>query len=170
MKTLIYFFMSFLSISVIGQVGINTQIPQATLDVVGKPNDTSHYDGIIPPRITGNQLAAKTYSSAKEGAVVFVTSVPSNLVGQVINIKESGLYYFDGTIWQPFSKEKNPIEYHILLTFDPTSTSGLTATSTWSTVVNKWGNTNAYLTSSKSYTIGTQNFGGLKGNVSFRKI
>ena len=70
MKTLIYFFLSFITISVTGQVGINTQTPETTLEVVGKPNDISHYDGIIPPRITGNQLAAKTYSSAKQGAVV----------------------------------------------------------------------------------------------------
>ena len=56
------------------------------------------------------------------------------------------------------------------LTLDPNSTASLTATSVWSTPVNHWGNTNAYLTSSKYYTIGTQNFGGLKGSVSFRKI
>ena len=91
MKTLIYFFLSFITISVTGQVGINTQNPEATLEVVGKPNDTNHYDGIIPPRITGNQLAAKTYSIAKKGAVVFATSPASNLSRQVIDIKESGL-------------------------------------------------------------------------------
>ena len=72
-----------------GQVGINTQTPETTLEVVGKPNDISHYDGIIPPRITGNQLAAKAYSSAKQGAVVYATSPPSNLTGQVINITEA---------------------------------------------------------------------------------
>ena len=57
-----------------GQVGINTQTPKTTLEVVGKPNDIGHYDGIIPPRITGNQLAAKTYSSAKQGACLLYTS------------------------------------------------------------------------------------------------
>ena len=170
MKTLIYFFLSFITISVTGQVGINTQTPETTLEVVGKPNDISHYDGIIPPRITGNQLAAKTYSSAKQGAMVYAISPPSNLTGQVKNITESAPYYFDGTLWQTFSKEIAPIEYYIILTLDPNSTASLTATSVWSAPVNHWGNTNAYLTSSKYYTIGTQNFGGLKGSVSFRKI
>ncbi|WP_228459156.1 hypothetical protein [Chryseobacterium carnipullorum] len=66
MKTLIYFFLPFIATTIQGQIGINTQTPEATLEVVGKPNDTNHYDGIIPPRITGNQLAAKTYSSAKK--------------------------------------------------------------------------------------------------------
>jgi hypothetical protein len=65
MKTLIYLFLSFFGIAVHAQVGINTQTPEATLEVVGKPNDTNHYDGIIPPRITGEQLATKTYSTAK---------------------------------------------------------------------------------------------------------
>ena len=101
--------------------------------------------------------------------MIYTISPPSNLTGQVKNITESAPYYFDGTLWQTFSKEVAPIEYYIILTLDPNSTASLTATSVWSTPVNHWGNTNAYLTSSKYYTIGTQNFGGLKGSVSFRK-
>ena len=170
MKTLIYFFLSFISISVTGQVGINTQTPETTLEVVGKPNDISHYDGIIPPRITGNQLALKSYSLSKKGAVVFATAPATNLSGQVINISAVGMYYFDGTQWQTFSKEIAPIEHYIVLTLDPNSTASLTATSVWSAPVNYWGNTNTYLTASKSYTIGTKNFGGLKGAITFRKI
>ena len=168
MKTIIYFFLPFIGMSIQGQVGINTQNPEATLEVVGKPNDTHHFDGIIPPRITGNQLAAKTYSIAKKGAVVFATSPASNLSGQVINIKESGLYFFDGTIWQPFSKE--PTEYQVILSFDSNSTSSLTATSSWSPPINYWASTNKYLTATKTYTIGTKNFGGLKGSILFRKL
>ncbi|WP_187477703.1 hypothetical protein [Amniculibacterium sp. G2-70] len=170
MRIPFYFFLLFTVINIRGQVGINTQIPEVTLDVVGKPSDSNHYDGIMPPRITGNQLASKTYSSTKKGTIVFVTAPATNFVGQVTHITDPGLYYFDGDLWQLFSKEKDPIEYNILLTFDPTSTAGLTATSTWSTPSNQWGNTNGYLTSSKYYILGTKNFGGLKGNVSFKKI
>lgn len=151
-----------------GQVGINTQTPETTLEVVGKPNDISHYDGIIPPRISGNQLSTKTYSSAKKGAMVYATSPPSNLTGQVSNITEPAPYYFDGNVWQPFSKE--PIEYMVILSFDSNSTAGLTATSGWSAPINYFANTNVYLTSAKTYTIGTKNFGGLKGSVLFRKL
>lgn len=156
--------------SVKGQVGINTETPQTTLEVVGKPDDVSHYDGIIPPRITGDQLAAKNYSISKKGAVVFVTNSPSNLSGQVINVTEPGVYFFDGSIWQAFSKEKQPTEYIILLQFDHNSTAGISASGTWSTAGNYWGNTNAYLTATKNYTIGTKNFGGLKGAIRFRKV
>ena len=170
MRKLSYFLLVISTTSIYGQVGINTQTPEATLEVVGKPIDVNHYDGIIPPRITGNQLAAKTYSSAKKGAMVYATSPPANLSGQVINVTESGIYYFDGTLWQTFSKEKQPIEYRILLTFDHNSTAGLVATSTWPAPVNYSGNTNAYLTASKYYTIGTKNFGGLKGSILFRKV
>ena len=151
-----------------GQVGINTQKPEATLEVVGKPNDLTHYDGIIPPRITGNQLAAKIYTSAKKGAVVYVTAPPTNSSGQVINITEPAPYYFDGNVWQPFSKE--PIEYMIILSFDSNSTAALTATSGWSSPSNIFANSNVYLTSAKTYTIGTKNYGGLKGTVIFRNL
>ncbi|MCD1117521.1 hypothetical protein [Chryseobacterium turcicum] len=170
MKKLNYLLLFLSTTLLFGQVGINTQIPEATLEVVGKPNDVNHYDGIIPPRITGNQLATKTYSSAKKGAVVFATSPATNFSGQVINVTDPGLYYFDGVLWQGFSKEKQPTEYRILLTFDHNSTAGLSATSIWSAPVNYNGNTNAYLTSSKYYTIGTKNYGGLKGSILFRKV
>lgn len=105
MKTVIYSFLSLISFAAQGQVGINTQTPQATLEVVGKPNDINHYDGIILPRITGDQLAAKTYSPAKKGAIVFVTGATTNLTGQVLHITKSGLYYFDGNLWMPFTQE-----------------------------------------------------------------
>lgn len=170
MKTLFYFLLSLIAISVRGQVGINTQTPKATLDVVGKPNEATHFDGIIPPRITGNQLATKTYTPSQTGAIIVATSPAVNLSGQVIHVTESGLYYFDGNVWQALSKEKPPLEYMIQLSLDPSSTASLIATSTWSAPVNQWGNTNAYLTSSKYYTIGTQNLGGLAGSILFRKI
>ena len=105
MKKLSHLLFVLIVISIQGQVGINTQTPETTFDVVGKPNDVNHYDGIIPPRITGNQLAAKTYSLAKKGAVVFVTSPATHLSGQVTHIIEPGLYYFDGTIWKSLEQK-----------------------------------------------------------------
>ena len=170
MKKLIYLLLSFLTVSIQAQVGINTQTPEATFEVVGKPADVTHFDGIIPPRITGDQLAAKIYTTSKKGAIVFATSAANNLSGQVINVNEAGPYYFDGNIWQAYLKQFQPVEYRIVLSFDPNSTSGLASTSTWSAPVNYYGNTNSYLTASKTYSIGTKNFAGLKGAVTFRKI
>ncbi|SHK72013.1 hypothetical protein [Epilithonimonas mollis] len=99
MKTITYLFMFLLSMYTHGQVGINTETPEATLEVVGKPNDVSHFDGIIPPRITGDQLALKFYSNSKKGTIVFVTQPPLNLTEQVVNITEAGPYFFDGKMW-----------------------------------------------------------------------
>lgn len=101
MKTVAYLILSFISIFASSQVGINTQNPEATLEVVGKPYDLSHFDGIIPPRITGDQLAAKFYPVSKKGSFLFVTKTPGSLAGQVENIKYTGLYFFDGRMWQP---------------------------------------------------------------------
>ena len=168
MKKLNYLLLVFCTTLIFGQVGINTQTPETTLEVVGKPNDTNHFDGIIPPRITGNQLAAKNYSSAKKGAIVYATAPPTNFTGQVKNITEAAPYYFDGNLWQPFSKE--PVEYMIILSFDSNSTAGLTATSVWSPPINYFANSNVYITSAKTYTIGTKNFGGFKGSIMFRRL
>lgn len=84
------------------QVGISTATPQSTLDVVGDADNTTKLDGIIAPRITGNQLSAKSYTTAQTGAMVYVTASASTLTGQVINVAAPGYYYFDGTVWQVF--------------------------------------------------------------------
>lgn len=83
-----------------GQVGINTPTPQATLDVVGVPTSTSKLDGIIAPRLTGDQLRTKIYTAAQTGALVYVTVPDSAPSGQTINVNSVGYYYFDGTIWK----------------------------------------------------------------------
>ena len=86
--------------SINAQVGINTPDPKASLDVIGKPTNPSSLDGIIPPRITGDQLRAKTYTAAQTGAQVYVTAPDSAPAGQTVNVKSIGNYYFDGTVWK----------------------------------------------------------------------
>lgn len=41
------------------QVGINTPIPKATLDVEGQATSPTTIDGFIPLRLTGDQLKQK---------------------------------------------------------------------------------------------------------------
>lgn len=88
------------TVSFAQNVGINTDVPAATLDVVGKPADSAVLDGIIAPRITGNQLSEKTYTAAQTGAVVYATASADTLSGQVVNVNSEGFYFFNGTVWQ----------------------------------------------------------------------
>lgn len=81
------------------QVGINTETPQATLDVTGKPTDNTVLDGIIPPRLTGAQLRAKTYTATQTGAMVYVTAADTSPAGQTIDVTSTGYFYFNGTKW-----------------------------------------------------------------------
>ena len=41
------------------QVGINTTEPKATLDITGSATNLTKIDGVIPPRLTGDELKAK---------------------------------------------------------------------------------------------------------------
>lgn len=83
----------------LGQVGIQTETPQATLDVAGNPADAASLDGIIAPRLTGEELRAKTYTSAQTGALVYVTAADTVPSGQTEDVTSAGYYYFDGTKW-----------------------------------------------------------------------
>ena len=85
------------------QVGINTANPGATLEVAGDPANISKLDGIIPPRITGAQLRAKTYSTNQIGAMVYITLADTAPAGQTINVTRTGYFSFDGTVWQAVS-------------------------------------------------------------------
>ena len=108
-NTFLNLLFALVAVNLSSQVGINTQSPKATLEVVGKPGDINHFDGIIPPRITGDELAAKTYSTSQKGAFVYVTSPATNLSGQVAHLTKSGLYYFDGQQWVQLTKD-DPLE------------------------------------------------------------
>lgn len=78
------------------QVGVNTVSPKATLEVAGNPTDNTKFDGIIAPRITGDQLKAKNYSSSQTGALVYVTAADSAPSGQTLDVTSPGYYYFNG--------------------------------------------------------------------------
>ncbi|MCT2407673.1 hypothetical protein NZD88_09005 [Chryseobacterium antibioticum] len=79
------------------QVGVNTSLPNATFDVVGNPTDTSKLDGIIAPRITGDQLNVKIYTPLQTGALVYVTAAGA-LSNQTVDVDSVGYYYFNGDL------------------------------------------------------------------------
>lgn len=89
---------------VYGQIGINTDTPKSTLEVVGKPTESSVADGIIIPRITGDQLAQKSsaYSADQTGTLIYAIAPASaaNLSGTTENVSQTGFYFFNGTKWE----------------------------------------------------------------------
>ncbi len=76
------------------QVGINTDSPAATLDVMNKGNLPA---GIIAPRITANELSAldDAYGPAQNGAIVYVTQLSGGQsTNKTKNIIIPGYYHY----------------------------------------------------------------------------
>lgn len=168
MQKIIYSLLLFISILSSAQVGINTVTPETTLEIVGKPNDVSHYDGILPPRITGDQLAQKIYSIVKAGTIVFVTSPATNLTGQTVHVVESGYYFFNGNYWVQFLKEPN--YYDALIILDETLPANSMATNTtWNSSQPFSSNPRQHTYSYRIYRLGTAGLG-ISGQIDARRI
>ncbi|PWN57547.1 hypothetical protein, partial [Chryseobacterium viscerum] len=88
-----------------GKVGIYTDSPKATLDVSAGKSDGSTAEGIIAPRLRGDEikLSDSKYGSDQRGAIVYATSAVGSATAKTINITSAGYYYFDGGIWQRFA-------------------------------------------------------------------
>ena len=83
------------------QVGISNEEPKATLDIVGKPTELATPDVVIVPRISRQQLVAKTgYTAAQTGTIVYVTDLTGSTNLTTSKISEVGYYYFDGAQWK----------------------------------------------------------------------
>lgn len=105
MKNIITMAACLCSLIVYSQVGINTKNPQASLDITAKTTDGSMPEGLIAPRLTGNQIQAGDahYGTAQKGAIIYVTAAATAPSAKTTNITAEGYYYFDGKEWQKFS-------------------------------------------------------------------
>ena len=111
-----------------GHVGINTQSPIATLDVTANATDGTTAEGLIAPRLTGDQIksADSHYGAAQTAAIVYALSaVTTPASAKTANITSEGYYYFDGSLWQ---KMMNSATGGGLYTTDGTLTSNRTVT------------------------------------------
>ncbi|WP_262149674.1 hypothetical protein [Chryseobacterium foetidum] len=106
MKKIFITVLSLNFIILFSQVGIDTSEPKATLDVVAKPSDLLKVDGIIAPRLTGNELKAKDniYGSAQNATFVFATSAASPTTAKTAEVTKAGYYYYDAVLgkWVAF--------------------------------------------------------------------
>lgn len=103
-----------LSTLALSQVGINTEVPKATFDVTGKNTEVTVPDGIIAPRITGNELRAKNavYNADQNAAIVYVTTADTAPSGKTINVTEAGYYYYDAanSVWKTFTNNSTEVD------------------------------------------------------------
>ncbi|WP_370895950.1 FISUMP domain-containing protein [Chryseobacterium gossypii] len=98
-----------------GQVGINTDSPKATLDVVARNTDGSKPEGLIAPRLTKDVLVAASgtgqYGTLQNGAIVYVTDAVAggSSTGQTAYVDAPGYYYFDGVSnqWKKMGERSN---------------------------------------------------------------
>ena len=102
MKKLILPFVILASTVAYSQVGVNNTDPKATMDITAQTTDGSKPEGLIAPRLTGDQVRAgnASYTSIQTGAIVYSTSADSSPSGKTVNITAPGYYYFDGAVWQ----------------------------------------------------------------------
>lgn len=99
------------------QVGINTETPKATLDVVAS-DDANKVEGVIAPRLTGEKLQSKNslYTSAQEGTIIYATSASpeaGNPDDITKNVDEKGYYYFDGSVWVKMTGGTTPTNGYV---------------------------------------------------------
>lgn len=91
-----------LSVSIVlvhAQVGINTESPKATLDIV-KSSSTTSPDGLLVPRLTLSELNSRSgnYSSAQNGAIIYVTDVTGDVTSSTKDVQSIGLYYYNAAL------------------------------------------------------------------------
>lgn len=103
-------------VSAFGQIGINTENPQSTLDISAASSNVAA--GLITPRQTRQQLIDKAilYSINQRGAIVYVTDVSGGTSTATANIRRVGYYYYDGILWRPFGSASGNSEYNWLIT------------------------------------------------------
>ena len=121
MKRFFYVMLAFVAMNITNsaaQVTIgSTDEPNATLDVRSNSTNLKAPDGIIAPRLTGDELFAKNgiYGTDQNDALVYVTAAasPDNQVGKTINVKAPGYYYYDATnsVWTTFATDNQKVEW-----------------------------------------------------------
>lgn len=79
------------------QVGINTDAPKATLHIVASPLNEEKIDGVLLPKLSGDDLRAKSelYQVDQHGALVYVTEADTQPTDKTENVISPGFYFYD---------------------------------------------------------------------------
>ncbi|WP_054509915.1 hypothetical protein [Chryseobacterium sp. ERMR1:04] len=82
------------------QVGINTALPAASLDITAKnaTGNSPTVDGVLIPRV--DRQRAQSMVGVPASTLLYVNSVATGTAaGTAVNIDSMGYYYFDGFVW-----------------------------------------------------------------------
>ncbi|GEN73350.1 hypothetical protein [Chryseobacterium lathyri] len=95
---------------VYSQVGINTSAPKSTLDVV-KNTSSSTPQGLLIPRLTGDEVQAMNVTPDQNGLLAFVISKPTAPIDRTSLILDSGVYYYLASVdkWYNVNQFNNSI-------------------------------------------------------------
>ncbi|MCP1302092.1 hypothetical protein NK356_23235 [Chryseobacterium sp. S0630] len=110
-STLLILTVLLFSIPAYAQVGINNTSPKATLDIAAKTTDGTAPEGLIAPRLTGDQIKAADaqYTAAQAGTIIYVTAAVTAGSPKTVNLTTPGYYVFDGTVWTSFNGSQQNI-------------------------------------------------------------
>lgn len=92
-----------------GKIGINTPNPKATLDINAKTDGTSQAEGLMIPRLTGDQIQTMTASiqPGTESLMIYATASPVSPTAKVSKITQPGYYFWNGTNWESMGVNSN---------------------------------------------------------------
>ncbi|AZA76200.1 hypothetical protein EG347_00975 [Chryseobacterium sp. G0186] len=92
-----------------GKIGINTPNPKATFDITAKTDGTSQTEGLMVPRLTGDQIQTMTagIQPGTESLMIYATATPVSPTSKVAKITQPGYYFWNGTNWESLGVNAN---------------------------------------------------------------
>lgn len=104
LKKLLFISLTMFFFKVNAQVGIGTENPKATLDVVAanKTGSSTNVEGILIPRVSRERVQSMV--NVEKSTLVFVDDVTSGSPDE--NMEQEGFYYFDGALWTDVAPKK----------------------------------------------------------------
>lgn len=92
-----------------GRIGMNTPNPKATLDITAKTDGSLQAEGLMIPRLTGDQIQAMTASiqAGTESLMIYATASPVSPTSKVAKITQPGYYFWNGSNWESMGINSN---------------------------------------------------------------
>lgn len=92
-----------------GRIGINTPDPKATLDITANTDGTRQAEGLMIPRLTGDQIQTMTANiqPGTESLMIYATAIPVSPTSKVAKITQPGYYFWNGNNWESVGGNSN---------------------------------------------------------------